>query len=142
MESIATDGGWVVRFQKGDDIVGGLLAFARDHSIQGAWINALGAIEDADLGYYDLEARSYTRHVFHGDWEITGLVGNLGWHGSEPVLHTHCTIGGREHEVRGGHLFAGKAGATCEVFVRNLGVRLNRARDENIGLALFQLTAS
>ncbi len=57
------------------------------------------------------------------------------------MLHVHATIGGVDGATRGGHLFAGKAGATCEVFVRDLGVRLERAMDESIGLALLHLRA-
>ena len=39
----------------------------------------------------------------------------------------------------GGHLFAGKAGAACEVFVRDLKTRIERVRDEDIGLPLWRL---
>ncbi len=142
MEWKAVEGGFLVRFHHGEDIIAGLLEFARVRKIEGAWINALGAIEDAELGYYDLATRSYLREVFHGDWEITGLVGNLGWLGENPVLHAHATLGSKDFSTRGGHLFAGRAGATCEVFVRDLRTRLDRARDEAIGLPLLSLTGS
>jgi hypothetical protein len=139
MESKPIKDGWLVRFHHGDDIVGGLLAFARAQKIEGAWVNALGAIEDPELGYYDLKSATYTRRTFPGDWEITAIVGNLGWNGAEPVLHVHATIGGPDFSTRGGHLFAGRAGATCEVFVRDLGSRLERKPDPKVGLALWAL---
>jgi predicted DNA-binding protein with PD1-like motif len=139
MDSKAVDGGWLVRFRHGEDVVGGLLGFARAQSVEGAWVNALGAIEDPELGYYDLARKAYTRRTFPGDWEITALVGNLGWNGDEPVLHAHVTLGGIDFATRGGHLFAGRAGATCEVFVRRLGVRLVRKPDPEAGLALWSL---
>ncbi|MEP7028836.1 MAG: PPC domain-containing DNA-binding protein [Candidatus Eisenbacteria bacterium] len=142
MESRKVDAGWLVRFAHGEDIVGGMLAFARAEKIRGAWVNMLGAIEDPELGYYHLDTRQYTRRRFPGDWEITAIVGNLGWLGDAPVLHVHATIGGPDFETRGGHLFAGRAGATCEVFVRDLGTDLTRARDEAIGLALWRLAGS
>jgi len=139
MESKAVTGGWLVRFRHGEDIVGGMLAFAREKAIGGAWVNMLGAIEDPELGYYHVAEKSYTRRVFPGDWEITAIVGNLAWNGDTPVLHVHATLGGPDFSTRGGHLFAGQAGATCEVFVRDLGVRLERAADPGIGLALWDL---
>jgi predicted DNA-binding protein with PD1-like motif len=139
MESKAVTGGWLVRFRHGEDIVGGMLAFARDRAIGGAWVNMLGAIEDPELGYYHVAEKSYTRRVFPGDWEITAIVGNLAWNGDTPVLHVHATLGGPDFSTRGGHLFAGRAGATCEVFVRDLGARLERAADPGIGLALWDL---
>ncbi len=131
--------GFVIRFHHGDDIVAGLLDFARAHDVEGAWVNALGAIEDPELGYYHLDRRAYTRQVFPGDWEITAIVGNLGRLDGEPALHLHATIGGPDFATRGGHLFAGRAGATCEVFLRDLGGRLERGRDEAIGLPLWRL---
>lgn len=139
MESRKVDGGWLVRFAHGEDIVAGMLAFARAQKIRGAWVNMLGAIEDPELGYYHLETKQYTRRTFPGDWEITAIVGNLGWLGETPVLHVHATIGGPDFSTRGGHLFAGRAGATCEVFVRDLGSDVVRARDASIGLALWTL---
>jgi len=141
MQSMTVTGGWLVRFRHGEDIVGGLLAFARERKIAGAWVNALGAIEDPELGYYDLTSRTYTRRTFPGDWEITAIVGNLGWKGDDPVLHVHATIGAEDFSTRGGHLFAGRAGATCEVFVRDLQKRIERKPDADIGLALWDLTA-
>jgi hypothetical protein len=79
------------------------------------------------------------RQVFPGEWEITAIVGNLGRHGDEPVLHVHATIGAADFSTRGGHLFAGRAGATCEVFLRTLGARLDRRLDPEVGLNLWSL---
>lgn len=139
MEWKAVRAGFVIRFAHGDDVVAGLLAFARDRGIEGAWVNALGALEDPELGYFHLDTRTYTRQVFPGDWEIAALVGNLGRLEGEPALHVHAVIGGTDFSTRGGHLFAGRAGATCEVFLRDLGGPLTRARDEEIGLPLWSL---
>lgn len=139
METRDVADGWLLRFAHGEDIVGGVLDFARARTVKGAWVNMLGAIEDPELGYYHLDTKSYTRRVFPGDWEITAIVGNLGWLADAPVLHVHATIGGPDFTTRGGHLFAGRAGATCEVFLRDLATDLTRARDEGIGLALWNL---
>ena len=139
MESKDVDGGWLLRFAHGEEIVAGVLDFARRRKIEGAWVNVLGAIEDPELGYYHLGTRSYTRRTFPGDWEIAAIVGNLGWLGDTPVLHVHATIGGPDFSTRGGHLFGGRAGAACEVFLRDLKVRLKRAQDEAIGLPLWTL---
>ena len=140
MEWQAVREGYVIRFQHGDDVVKGLLDFAAARGVEGAWVNALGAIGDPELGYYHLETKSYTRQVFPGEWEITAIVGNLGrFEDGSPALHVHATIGAPDFTTRGGHLFAGTAGATCEVFLRDLGRRLSRMRDEAIGLPLWKL---
>ena len=132
--------GYVIRFQHGDDVVKGLLDFAAARNIEGAWVNALGAIGDPELGYYHLDTKSYTRQVFPGEWEIAAIVGNLGrFEDGSPALHVHVTIGAVDFSTRGGHLFAGVAGATCEVFLRDLGRRIVRKKDEAIGLPLMSL---
>jgi uncharacterized protein len=132
--------GHLIRFHHGDDVVAGLLDFARARDIASAWVNALGAIADPELGYFHLETQSYTRQVFPGEWEITAIVGNLGrFADGAPALHVHATIGAPDFTTRGGHLFAGRAGATCEVFLRDLGRPLLRVKDEAIGLPLWSL---
>ena len=68
-----------------------------------------------------------------------GAVGNLARLGETPVLHVHVTISGPDFAAKGGHLFAGKAGATTEVWIRDLKTDLVRARDESVGLALWSL---
>jgi predicted DNA-binding protein with PD1-like motif len=132
------DSGWLLGFAHGEDIVAGVLDFARTQRVEGAWVNMLGAIEDPELGYYDLGTKTYTRRMFPGDWEITTIVGNLGWLDDTPVLHVHATIGGPDFSTRGGHLFAGRAGATCEVFLRDLKVQVARAKNEAVGLATWR----
>jgi predicted DNA-binding protein with PD1-like motif len=140
MEWQAVREGYLIRFHHGDDVIAGLLAFARARDVEGAWVNALGAIADPELGYYHLETKSYTRQVFSGEWEIASIVGNLGrLEDGAPALHVHATIGGTDFTTRGGHLFAGRAGATCEVFLRDLGRPLHRVKDEAIGLPLWLL---
>ncbi len=132
------DSGWLLGFAHGEDIVAGVLDFARAQKVEGAWVNMLGAIEDPELGYYDLGTKTYTRRTFPGDWEITAIVGNLGWLDDTPVLHVHATIGAPDFSTRGGHLFAGRAGATCEVFLRDLKTRVARAKNEAVGLATWR----
>ncbi len=140
MEWQSVRAGYLIRFHQGDDVIAGLVDFARAHGVAGAWVSALGAIADPELGYYHLATKSYTRQVFPGEWEITAMVGNLGRFEDEtPALHVHATLGGPDFTTRGGHLFAGRAGATCEVFLRDFGRPLLRVRDEAIGLPLWKL---
>ena len=139
MDEQRVEGGWLLRFHRGEEIVSGLLAFARDRGLQGGWVQGLGAVEDAELGYYDLDTKEYLRQTFPGDWEIAALVGNLGWANDEPAAHLHAVLGSRDFTARGGHLFRGRVGATCEIFVRDLGSRLERGPDSETGLNLWRL---
>ena len=132
--------GYLLRFFCGEEIVGGLTAFARERKIQAAWVQALGALTSAELGYYDLAAHAYLKQRIEEEVEIASLVGNLSRLEDDIIAHLHATLGRRDFSTLGGHLFEGVAGATVEVAVMNFpGVRLERARDEEIGLNLWKL---
>lgn len=135
--------GYLIRFHTGEEVVSGLTAFARSAGITAAWVNALGAVSEAELGYFDGEERQYVRQPFHGEMEVLALVGNISRVEGEPFAHLHATLGRRDFTTLGGHLFRGVAGATIEMFVRNYaGTTLVRARDEAVGLNLWALPGS
>jgi uncharacterized protein len=46
-------------FDKGDEVVGELEAFAREHEIAAARFTAIGAFNDVNLGYFDREQKDY-----------------------------------------------------------------------------------
>src|SRR5690242_1908757 len=52
---------WAVIFDKGDEPVAGLTAFAKAQKLGGAHLTAIGAFSDATLGYFDRRARSYRK---------------------------------------------------------------------------------
>jgi predicted DNA-binding protein with PD1-like motif len=45
---------YAVVFDKGDEVVEGLLSFARENKIQGSHFTAIGAFSDVTLGYLQL----------------------------------------------------------------------------------------
>ena len=140
MEWTAVRDGHLIRFHRGEDIVGGLLDFARAHGIEGAWVNALGAIEDPELGYYHLDRREYTRQVFPGEWEITAIVGNLG----PARRRTPCCTSTRRSAPSTSRPAAGtssrgrrgrRARCSCARWARGSSARL----DPDVGLNLWAL---
>jgi predicted DNA-binding protein with PD1-like motif len=132
--------GYLIRFHTGEEVFSGLVAFAKQAGITAAWVNALGAMSSAELGYWDAEARQYMRLPVEEEVEVAALVGNIARFDGEPIPHLHATLTRRDFSALGGHLFKGVAGATVEVYVRNYpNVGLTRARDEAVGLNLWSL---
>jgi uncharacterized protein len=132
--------GYVLRFFHGEEIVAGLTAFCRERSLTAGWVNGLGALARAELGYYDLETRTYIRRTFEEDLELVPLVGNVSRLEGEPFFHLHATLGRKDFGALGGHLFSGTAGATVEVALFAFpGYSLQRRRDESVGLNLWAL---
>ena len=48
-------------FDTGDEVVAGLLAFAKEKRLAASHFTAIGAFSDVTLGYFDLEKRDYQK---------------------------------------------------------------------------------
>jgi uncharacterized protein len=132
--------GYLIRFHRGEEVYSGLVAFARAAGITAAWVNGLGAMSAAELGYWDAEEQRYLRLPVAEEVEVAALVGNLARCEGEPIPHLHATLTRRDFSALGGHLFRGVVGATVEVRVRNYpGLALERTRDAAVGLNLWSL---
>jgi predicted DNA-binding protein with PD1-like motif len=132
--------GYVLRFFHGEEIVAGLTAFCRERPLTAGWVNGLGALGRAEMGYYDLETHTYIRRTLEEDLELAPLMGNLSRVDGEPFFHLHATLGRKDFGALAGHLFSGTAGATVEVALFAFsGHAIERRRDETVGLNLWAL---
>ncbi|MCU0723841.1 MAG: DNA-binding protein [Planctomycetes bacterium] len=129
----------VVVFEPGEKVAEGLRRFALERGVEGAWLSAIGAVRDAELGWFDPEAKQYVTRTFAGPMELVALCGNLGRAAAEPVLHAHAVLAGRDLQPVGGHLVEAVCAVTVECEVRETGAALPRARDERFGLNLLDL---
>ena len=100
--------------EKGDYINRTLETFADIKGVGCAWINGIGAIEDPEIGYYSWESKSYHHKIFHGDYELTSLLGNITLKEGKYFSHTHITFSDTNYKVFGGHLFDAKIKAAGE----------------------------
>ena len=110
----------VVSLARGDDIRGSVEGLALDRGLVGAKLSAIGAIEEPELGYYDLPNQTYLRNKFAGIWELVSFQGNLSLLDGRPFMHAHAAIGGPDGSTRGGHLFEGRVGVVVELFIEPL----------------------
>ncbi len=130
---------YLLRLEKGDEIVKTVTEFVKIKKIKGAFVLGIGAGKEFTLGCFDPEKKTYIRRFFPGDWEIANLVGNISWLDEETIIHIHIVIGSTNFNTFSGHLFSGTVTATCEIFVMPLDSRLKRYRDSIIGLNLLDL---
>lgn len=131
---------WVVRLEKGEKLLEQLTSFAKDNDIPSCWISAIGACQQAELGYYDLEKQEYHWHKVDELMEITGIQGNLAWDGDTPVFHLHGNFSKEDLSTVGGHIKNLVVGGTCEVFFhRWYADKLTRSQDSEVGLKLLDL---
>lgn len=130
---------YVIRMDRGEEIIATLTEFCSREQISLGSVEALGAADHVVIGLYDVAARQYHRHTFDEAMEITSLLGNISTKDGETYLHLHINLCREDMSVIGGHLNECRISATCEMFVRKLEGRVNRKLDEAVtGLNLYE----
>jgi predicted DNA-binding protein with PD1-like motif len=131
----------VLLFEQGEDVMVELKAYAKQHQIQSAWINILGACAEVTLAYYDLHTKTYEKLVISEDLEILNVMGNIAQMNGEPALHLHGTFGKRDLSVIGGHIFSMIISASGETHLQLFDGKIERQFDEKTGLNLMKCLA-
>jgi len=131
--------GIVLILKSGDEIIKSLEKLTKRETIQSGCIRGIGAIRDAELGFYDVQNKKYIKDMFKGHFELITLSGNISYFEGKPVIHCHGVIGDKEHNLYGGHIFQATVTATVEIFVQVSHDRLERKFDDKIGLNLIKL---
>lgn len=128
------DGRILVNLERGDDLRPSLEGLATELGLAAARVTALGALEDPELGSFDLPTKVYHKKVFPGIWELLSLVGNLSLVDGRPFLHAHVALSGHDFRVFGGHLFEARVGVMVELFLDPYPTPLHRSFSEKVGL--------
>ncbi len=129
---------YLVRIDKGEEIIEQILLFAEKERITLASVSALGATDDFTVGVFDLDEKKYYPHTYKGNHEIVSLVGTLTTKGGKPYQHLHLSAGNAEGNVVGGHLTKAVVSATCEMVVRLLPGSVDREFNEDLGINLIR----
>ena len=110
---------YVVRLDKGEEIIASLQKLCETEQIALASVTGIGAADHAVVGLYDVGQRQYHKTELNGPMEITSLMGNV--------------------TQKEGHLNECRIGATGEIVVRTLPGKVERLLDEKVtGLNLFR----
>ena len=123
-----------VSLQTGDLINESMRQVAVEENILNAWINGIGAIDNVEVGYMDVENKKYQKRNFDEHYELLSLIGNITSKDGEPFVHTHVTFSDTEYNVFGGHLFDAKITATGEIVLSLADSTIDREYNENIGI--------
>lgn len=133
-----TDNRLIVSLERGEDLRSSIETLSRQFRIESAYVSAIGALEDPELGYYDLSKKEYIRRRFPGIWELVSLQGNISLHKNTPLLHAHVSIGGSDFQVFGGHFFNATVGVVAEIHITPMPTPLHRIYCEEIGLPRWE----
>ena len=128
---------YVLVLEMGEEVIASLSDFSKNEGVASAWISAIGALRDFELGYYYLDRKQYGRKKFEEIAELITCSGNIAMRESQPFAHIHAVMGRDDYSVIGGHLFTGIVAVTAEIMLFPLPNRMERAYDERTGLYLL-----
>jgi predicted DNA-binding protein with PD1-like motif len=130
---------FIVVFETGDEVMQGLLEFARDHRVGAAHFTAIGALSGVVLGYLDWEKKEYEPIALMEQVEVLSLVGDVALEDGSPKIHAHIVVGKRDGTAHGGHLLEAHVRPTLEVVIHESPDHLRRRLDSETGLALIDV---
>jgi uncharacterized protein len=130
---------YLLAFDKGQEVMGGLHEFVKDHGLVGGHLSAIGAVSNAALAFFDRATNDYRVIPVLRQDEVVALTGNVALVEGEPFLHVHAVLGLPDGSTRGGHLLAAHVWPTLEVVLTGWPRPVRRARDPETGLFLLNV---
>ncbi|RKR92473.1 hypothetical protein BDK92_6914 [Micromonospora pisi] len=130
----------VVVCEQGEEAVEVITGAVRTHGIKAAQVSAVGGFSGGEVGYYDREARDYTRIPVDGQVEVLSLLGDIVDHDGRAEPNLHAVLGRRDGSVIGGHLLTGTVWPTLEVVITEVVADLGKRFDPATGIAVIRPT--
>jgi len=128
---------YIVRIDRGEEIVETLKKFCEDNNIKLGTIIGIGATNKAKIGLFNVEEKKYYSKELKGDHEIAPLYGNISTMNNEVYLHIHANLCNKENKAFGGHLNSAVVSATFEAVIEVIDGEVDRAFNEEVGLNLY-----
>jgi len=121
--------------ESGEEAFAALTKFANEAGITAASLTAIGAFENATVGWFDFEKKTYKKIEIAQQCEVLSAIGDVAvGDDGKASLHVHAVLGLSDGTTRGGHLLEGKVRPTLEVVLTDTPVKLRRRRGRISGL--------
>lgn len=128
---------WAIVFETGEEAAEGLMKFARDQKLSASHFTAIGAFQEVELGFFEIEKRAYKCIPIYEQLEVLSLIGDVSLDRGEPKIHAHVVLGKADGSAWGGHLLKGIVRPTLEVILTESPAHLRRRHDDATGLSLI-----
>lgn len=131
---------YVIKVEKGDDIIQELVDLCKEENIRGGYFTGIGAASKVALGWFNPETKVYARKEITENFEITSLVGNVGrLEDGDVIVHAHINLCDKNYKVTAGHVFECRVSLAAEIFLRDLGEEMEKAPDAEFGINFLKL---
>src|SRR5271155_2684931 len=128
---------YAVIFYQEDEAFSGLLEFAEQYHVTSAHFTAIGALDEAVLGWFDPQRKMYKKIPISGQHEVIAMSGDIALYQGNPVVHTHMVVGGPDGTTRAGHVLDAYVSPTLEVMVTVEPVAMQKRFDPETDLTLI-----
>ncbi len=139
MQAVQIHNGFFLVFKQGEELFTTLGQFCESQGVNWAQFQAIGTVEDVEIGYYDFPSREYIFRHEDGPLEVASLDGNVAEVDEQPVIHMHGVLSRCDESLEciGGHLKSARIAYTLEMCLWFVSQPLMRSRDEDTGLNLI-----
>lgn len=128
---------WLIRMDKGDEIISSLERFAKAEEIKTGSITGIGGVGPVTLAFYEIKKRDYATKIFKVEYELLSLQGNFSVLDQKPHVHLHAILGDSKFRAFGGHVVKMTVALTAEIIVVPDAYQMDRAVDQKLGLKLW-----
>ena len=129
---------FIVRLDRGDEIVSSLKALAKKEKITFAVVSGIGAVGSVKAGYFDTKEKCFKSFDLSGDLEVVSFAGNINIMDGETYTHFHISVADESGNVCGGHLSSAVISGTGEFVVDCIDADVGRVFDDETGLNIFR----
>ncbi len=142
MKSIQTNIKRVIvgKVEPDEDLIDSIIQMIKIHNLKSGLINCIGALKKYTLGYLDIDSKEYLKKTFDEYVELVSCMGNISFKDGEPIVHLHISVGTKDYNIFGGHLFQPSiVSITGEVYIFEIDKKLNRVIDPRFDLSLLDI---
>ena len=128
---------YVIRLDRGEEIVESLKKIADKENIKLAYLTGIGAVGKVTAGVFDTKEKVFKGHTWEGDLEVVSIGGNINTMNGETYVHFHISVADEQGNVFGGHLQEAVISGTGELVLTEIDGREDRKFDEEMGRNVF-----
>lgn len=130
---------WAVVLDTDDEVMAGLLRFARGKALSARGFTATDALRHAVPGYYEWNKREYRPNGFDRQREGVSPLGDAALQGNASRIPMRAVPGDKDGPARGGYLLGEHVRPTLEVIQTEAPAHLHKEYDADAGVALIKL---
>lgn len=139
MTNLALGRAFLLRAPYDSDLIEFITTQAKKHQIALANFTAVGAVKSAKLGFYDQTNHEYLANLLGYSQEIASCIGNISLKEGEPFVHAHAVLADESGNTKGGHLLECRVFAAEVHVMELLGQMVERKKDMQTGLSLWEM---